>query len=250
LSKVFIVLGMHKSGTTLVSQILHVSGINMGFDIDDERFQYSGNQCESPTVNAINNDILGSYGLSSIDMGNTPGLRESEDIQEKAQAFIRTTSQFARWGIKDPRMCLTYVVWKRILPEHALILVYRNPLQVWKHYVDRSYRNVFDYLKVFKRYIEYNKAIIEIMHNHYGPVLVVNYNRLMDGNEEFQRLQRFVGFALKDMRDTKLYKQRKRYNALIYQLHEKLVRTFTGLSFDAVYSELNRIHEKQTKTNR
>mgnify|MGYP001063669191 CR=1 FL=1 len=33
-AEVFVVLGMHKSGTTLVSQILHRSGIEMG-DADD-----------------------------------------------------------------------------------------------------------------------------------------------------------------------------------------------------------------------
>lgn len=33
---IYIVLGMHKSGTTLVASLLYKSGVNMGHDITDE----------------------------------------------------------------------------------------------------------------------------------------------------------------------------------------------------------------------
>lgn len=246
----FIVLGMHKSGTTLVSQILHSSGINMGFDIDDQGFQYSGNKCESPTVTAINNDILGTRGLLSVDISSSLDLRENEDIRTRILTFVEKAFRFSRWGIKDPRMCLTYHVWKKYLPQHALICVYRHPLQVWKHYLTPPYYGIFYCLKVFKRYIEYNTAIIQIMNRHSGPVLLLNYNDLMHEEEEFRRLQDFVGYKLKDMRDPKMYKQRSAFKGRIYHFHERVVRAFTGMSFHAVYSKLNVIHEKQTRTHR
>lgn len=43
---IFVVLGMHKSGTTLVSQILHHSGIPMGDGFDENVTYDGGNKYE------------------------------------------------------------------------------------------------------------------------------------------------------------------------------------------------------------
>ena len=42
---IYVVLGMHKSGTTLISQILHHSGVNMGgAEIETSRSYDEGNK--------------------------------------------------------------------------------------------------------------------------------------------------------------------------------------------------------------
>jgi hypothetical protein len=47
-------LSMHKSGTTLVSEILHHSGINMGDDIDEHVSYDRGNKYEHESTLGLN----------------------------------------------------------------------------------------------------------------------------------------------------------------------------------------------------
>ena len=53
----YVVLGMHKSGTTLVSQMLHQSGINMG-DFDPLVSYDRGNQYERESALQLDMDIM------------------------------------------------------------------------------------------------------------------------------------------------------------------------------------------------
>ena len=52
---IYIILGMHKSGTTLISQILHKSGINMGNFNEDVSYD-QGNKYERPASQKINRE--------------------------------------------------------------------------------------------------------------------------------------------------------------------------------------------------
>ena len=63
---VHVVLGMHKSGTTLVSQMLHQSGIAMVEEADAAAGYDDGNQWEREATKLVNHTLLGSAGLYSL----------------------------------------------------------------------------------------------------------------------------------------------------------------------------------------
>ena len=65
---IYIVLGMHKSGTTLLSQILHHSGISMGENFNESVSYSQGNKYERETTQQINKEILGDPTAYSIDI--------------------------------------------------------------------------------------------------------------------------------------------------------------------------------------
>lgn len=236
---------MHKSGTTLISQVLHKSGINMGFDITREMFEYRGNQCESPTVNAINNDILGSNGLNSLDIHHNLLLQNKESILVNISKYLEKASKSEAFGIKDPRMCFTYSIWKNKLPYHSLIYVFRNPLQVANHYKRKNRRNFIWFFKFLKRYIEYNEASIKLINRHNGPVLILNYNQLMTEADEFKRLEQFIGEKLCDMRDSKMYNERAT-NDFASNLKFRVAQWITGLDISGLYKELQLMHEQNS----
>ena len=73
---IYVVLGMHKSGTTLVSQILHHSGVNMGgADLATVRSSDSGHTYSRAVTRSVPHALLGSpakYSLPLLPLSRPP----------------------------------------------------------------------------------------------------------------------------------------------------------------------------------
>ena len=124
---VFVVLGMHKSGTTLVAEMLQASGIEMVEDYDQATGYDAGNDCERLETTRINKDLLDWHGSGSLSHKAPGRLQPTPELRDGMKAVARCAERAeSGWGFKDPRTCLTYPLWKSILPEHCLIGVYRN----------------------------------------------------------------------------------------------------------------------------
>jgi hypothetical protein len=209
---IYVVLGMHKSSTTLVSQILHHSGINMG--TFDERISYDeGNMYERQSCLALDMDILGTEVLDVLDPHAPEGLALSEDQSIRMKEIISTCSAaHTDWGFKDPRCALTYDLWREVLPVHRLIVIYRNPAEVWPRFRWNGVRKYHTNFNRAYRYLlhwhEHNRRIIRYLEEAANDYLVLGYKELMSDDGEFARLQDFVGRPLDDRRRTELYRTR------------------------------------------
>lgn len=171
---------MHKSGTTLVSQILHNSGINMG-DFDENISYDKGNKYERQSTLRLDMDILGTEDFKVLDL--TPGENVSlaDDDRRRMRDIIRDCQEkFQDWGFKDPRSALTYNLWAEELPEHKIIAVFRDPAQIWPRYrwngkrkFHTNFNRAYSYLH---RWREHNVNILEFLKT--GPMdhIVINYN--------------------------------------------------------------------------
>ncbi len=197
---VYIILGMHKSGTTLVSQILHHSGINMVDDVDVSIPYNRGNKYERKTTNRLNEDILGCQGLESLDIALPESLQITDEQRERMREIIQDCSeQYGNaWGFKDPRTTLVYPLWVEELPKNKLIVIYRDLEEIWQHY--RSKQRIQDRFlrpdlacKLMQRWCEHNANIISILQNITVDYLILEYQKLMESPEEFKRLQNFTG---------------------------------------------------------
>lgn len=199
-----VVLGMHKSGTTLVAETLHHSGIDMMDAVDDSRGYDDGNKWERESTKQLNHEMLGSAGAYSLQVSARHGLTASANLVERMRQVVADIGGRHRdWGFKDPRTCLTYDAWAPVLPEHRLIVVYRLPEEGWAHYWSAA-RSPVKRLNVLQSFLgswcEYNAAILGILERASVPAIVLHYTRLMEGDEEFRRLERFVGRPLVDRR--------------------------------------------------
>lgn len=126
---IVIVLGMHKSGTTLVAQTLSESGIDMGVSCHDE---YPRCKYEDPQAQVICRDILyAGNRRHSLDAPSSYNDRASE-----IRDYVKRQSG-GNWGIKVPDMTLCYDQWRDILPFHRVIGVRRNLDGVMSHYMRR-----------------------------------------------------------------------------------------------------------------
>jgi len=130
------VLGMHRSGTSLVSGLLKTLGVDFGADselIPPNQFNMKG-FFEHIGLNGINVEILTKFGGDwYAPPALLPGWEESERLADiRKRAVERIHSNFAKsslWGFKDPRSCLTFPFWKKLVKEPIkVVVVGRNPI--------------------------------------------------------------------------------------------------------------------------
>ncbi len=220
---IYVILGMHKSGTTLLSQMLHNSGINMG-DFDDTVGYDAGNQYERKETQEINKKILkcgNEFSLNVVKSLASDDLNNVSELKIRAKCLIDDLNRkYENWGFKDPRTCLTYQFWRDIMPEHKILFVYRPPEEVTVHYL----RGV-SALKILTRirrcwqsisawYI-YNYQCLEYLREN-GKIefITVDYYDLMRSDKILKKLEKFTGLSISDSRNKTLYRSRKGPNRI------------------------------------
>lgn len=216
---VFVVLGMHKSGTSLVSQILHQSGVDM---LENPSRTYDEGNCyERESFRDVNSKILQSDGRFSLDITHGEFSRFMERPEPELSRLVmeevaHLSECHENWGFKDPRTCYTYPFWKRYLPPHRIVVVYRSPHDLWKRY--RKYYRLLKFRgawKLVKRWTESNLNILDFISQREGQSIVINYDSLMTDDDTFAKLQDFVGVELKDARKPELYRNRAGEGGLV-----------------------------------
>ncbi|MFO7539262.1 MAG: sulfotransferase, partial [Chloroflexota bacterium] len=208
---IYVVLGMHKSGTTLASQILHHSGVNMGENLENGVSYDQGNQYERESTWRLNEDILRANQQRSIDIRLPTNLQLTPEQQARMRQIIAASNHaYSHWGFKDPRTCLVYPLWASELPEHRLIVIYRDPTEPWPRYRPRHARNRYREpllaWKYLQSWCEHNLRILAYLREASQPYLVLDYHRLVTTQAEFERLQQFLGMPLVDRRRPSLYR--------------------------------------------
>ena len=133
MSKQILVLGMHRSGTSMVSRILNLMGCYYASE-DQTVLPAEDNPkgfWERKDVMDLNNKILDDYNSS---WDNPYNLKDIEIDKPKylnqIKNIIYKLEPHRPWFIKDPRLCLTYNCWENVLENNINILVLRNPLEV------------------------------------------------------------------------------------------------------------------------
>ena len=138
-----IVIGMHRSGTSLVTSVLEKMGVFMGNDLD--------NNNESEHFNRLNNWIIFQAGATWDNPYNFNFI--TDDFVEKVTknlekhligyknydylGDVRKVHKYKslkgidfQWGWKDPINTFTIEIWKKLFPDAKIVHVYRNPVDV------------------------------------------------------------------------------------------------------------------------
>ncbi len=131
-----IVLGMHRSGTSMVARLLNMMGAY--FAPDELAMQASDanpkGHWEREDIRVLNDEILESLGMSWDNLSDFEPSLLTETIYQKfaarIQKIIFNLDSHRPWMIKDPRFNLLLPMWVRSLEVPVCIHVYRNPIQV------------------------------------------------------------------------------------------------------------------------
>lgn len=245
----YIVMGMHKSGTTLLSQVLHNSGIDMG--VTDSHVTYDeGNQYERKETRKLNDKLILKPSEPSF-VARLCDVKSNESVRDEIESFVSGLNhQHCSWGFKDPRTCLTYPVWRDILGSHKIIAVYRNPYEVWLRYcsggnVKRGIKALSRGQMVLRAWYEYNSSVLNVVREQQN-CYISSFDNLLYSDREFERLSRFIGRPLSDPRDIHSHRNRAGKEHPAYSYQKKMSRVVFGRDIDLLWQEITEL-DKQLK---
>lgn len=165
-----IVLGMHRSGTSLVAGSLEAAGLHLGDVNHAATYNRKGNK-ENESIRDLNDRLL----ARSRATWNAPPVGQVERSPEGeacARTLVEPYLETGRpWGLKDPRSIWTAEGWLRIVPNARPVGVFRHPPLVVRSLGARRgslYVGTDDALKLW---CAYNRELIRLHEMHGFPVL-------------------------------------------------------------------------------
>lgn len=217
-----IVLGMHRSGTSAFTGLIHMMGAALGPHelvaqpaLDNEKGFW-----ERVDVSRLNEDVLDALGCTWFDLGQFDPARLIHPALDRFRVRVRQiTSELDRhrpWVLKDPRLCLTLPLWLPWLDAPVCVIPYRSPLEIARSIQARDQLSISHSIALWELYT------LNALRGSQGlPRLGVSYGRLVrDPITEIQYLySRLTEFQVADLHlpdaedirqfvETRLYHQR------------------------------------------
>lgn len=197
-----ILIGMHRSGTTMVTKMLQQLGLFVGEDLDVN--------CESKFFYKVNYWVF-RIGVSKPDYPDNLKYMNSackEVVLEgldyylssnKAKKFLGNRRYIRDleipWGWKEPKNTFTIDFWKQLFPDAKIVHIYRNPLDSINSYIKRDAieRNKFSltWKKKLKRYFmiadKYHQNFRMVDHESAFPVWKSYVEKAMSLHESYPK---------------------------------------------------------------
>lgn len=201
--KIFIILGMHRSGTSMVAGLLHKSGICMGENFRKALPENSKGFFEEEFFRQLNDTLLKKVGYIVKEWKTDfSGVKADEETIFKINKVINYfNSSFNNWGWKDPRTCLTINIWldalnnAKLISKTNIIIVNRSVKAVSKSLINRG--NIIDMYKGEKLYEMYNHylnlGLLE--YRNQLRIIEVDYENLIIG-EDLDKLEGFCNIKI------------------------------------------------------
>jgi hypothetical protein len=203
-----LVLGMHRSGTSVLARTL----MSLGVAVGEEDALLPAHPTDNPTgywersdVVASHDEFLASAGYS---WSQVAGMTASDfdpaalqTLEERLRKTIARLDQGGRpWLVKDPRLCLLLPQWSRLVDGVACVVAVRDPRDVAASILREQLRGAFTSNFLLALWEKYLRTVLADMASR--RALFVSYERLLaDPMRESARIKR----ALAEMGVTRLH---------------------------------------------
>jgi len=160
--KTFIVLGMHRSATSLVSKGIHLAGVEM-FQLNKAISRRSPHGIwEDKNIFTLNKNILEKAGGSWYDPPEESDIIEAgKQFAPKIKSIVKRRNALGKnWGWKEPRTTLTIKCYTPYLENPHYIACFRDPVEVAK---SLNKRNGFSMEKGIELTRTYNQRLMEFL---------------------------------------------------------------------------------------
>ena len=165
--RTIIILGMHRSGTSMLAGTLQEAGLELGSVDLDNPYNRKGNR-ENWAVLHMQEDLLERSGGSWNDVPDA--VRWHTVHQAVRDEFIAGFRGVKIWGFKDPRTIFTLDGWLEVLPDAECLGIFRHPMLVANSLHRRDGFTIEDGLALWQRY---NEKLLEI--GRARPLLLIEF---------------------------------------------------------------------------
>ena len=204
MSASFIVLGCHRTRTSMVAHMLNSMGVNMGDELLGAGQFNRWGHWEDVYFYQLNREILFQAG------GHWAKPPEEHKVLEAAkwmtdemkQLTAWNNKRYGKWGFKDPRTILTIRRWELFLPDPHYVIT-RRPKEDVVNSLERRAEgggagSTFDYTRNdwADLYDDYDSRLREFLEENECPAIGVDTDLFMSRStapSECARLADFVG---------------------------------------------------------
>ena len=184
-----IVLGMHRSGTSVLARLLNMMGAYFGPEgiSTGASGQNPKGFWERRDVRQLNDYVIHSVGcdwdkVADFDLNVLPEAVITE-FRRKASALVLEMDAHRPWLLKEPRLCLLLDLWKDLLEVPICIHIYRNPLEVARSLNSRNGIPIQTGIALWEKYnqsgLDASRELPRFSVSHHklmqNPVLEVKY---------------------------------------------------------------------------
>ncbi|WP_456397904.1 sulfotransferase [Desulfurobacterium sp.] len=137
-----IIIGMHRSGTSLISRILEKCGIFMGKNKDENNeaffflnfnywiFRQANATWDNPYNYTKTSESFKNL-MTKLAKKYIRSIRRIEFLGLKQGLKYKSLKEIDfPWGWKDPKNSFTLDIWLKVFPDAKIIHIYRNPIDV------------------------------------------------------------------------------------------------------------------------
>ena len=249
--------GMHRSGTSLLANWLHESGVDMGSQLlGAASTNKNGHYEDMEFLDLHKKDLANKgYDVTGLIVDDKPFTLSERSIAE-AREIIRRRSDNQLWGWKEPRTTLYLNHWKQLIPGLKVIAVYREPEAVvnslykrlkknkW-YYTRNPIKKLYWFLDIDKRpakwyriftqtYDRYNQEILSFASKHPDDIIIFPLKDFIKRYDFYeQRLSSFLEESVSLVDINKIYQQE--------YLTQKKNRVDINIKSE-VYDKLEKLH--------
>jgi hypothetical protein len=232
-----IVMGMHKSGTSLVAEMLHQGGTPMYAGDLDASYD-EGIKHERPLNQTINRLLLGEPREGPhIDWIEPIWERDLRPFPQADVTELLSEVSEGAWGMKDPRTTITYTAWLKQFPSGARFYVFRRHREVLQHLLRENdpmtrWQRLLRARAALRAWIAYNEAVLRncaLDEAAKRPWVLLRYDELMRYSDLITQAEEITGVTLKDVRKPKMRRNRGMMSSVSWR--ERLYFSFADLGY-------------------
>jgi hypothetical protein len=143
LPNILVIAGMHRSGTSLVTQWLNKCHLNIGDNLLGSGIGNEDGHFEDVDFYRYHEDVLQDNHLSTLGYVNQPVNSLSYYQEEKLKSITSLKSKIhEQWGWKDPRTCLFLTHYRKLLPDAYYLVVLRDYKAVVNSLIIRDFKQL------------------------------------------------------------------------------------------------------------
>lgn len=157
-----IVLGCFRSGSSAVAGVLHHLGIPMGEHFDKPNRRNPKGYFEDKEFKPLHWRMV-----------------EGEDCSEEYEKLVRKRERFyPKWGLKDPRLCLTFPKLQKTLRCDSRVIMCVRPKEQMVESLATAL-GIPSEIKSFAPIVEeYSNSMLKHLQNYTNPVMSMDFDRM------------------------------------------------------------------------
>ncbi len=201
MSKALFILGMHRSGTSLLAKWIHNAGINLGDQLLGENYSNPAGHFEDLDFIRLHEEILKKNDLDFlVHEKNVSTLMLDDQDRQRMKNLIIIKQKQMQWGWKEPRSCLFADEYLALLENPYVLIIYRDYSQVVDSLIRRNRKRICTRKNKFISLLQQQEFNIRLHSyaNKYLSMWILHHSKILDTLDKYQHIPR-VCLPVKDI---------------------------------------------------